>query len=54
MDAGGKIPELVHKRGFKSDGTRARSGAGRDLSFYTFFVSEVFFGEEGERLLRRS
>jgi hypothetical protein len=26
---------------------RARSGAGRDLSF-TFFVSDVFFGVEGE------
>jgi len=39
-------PRTGPQRRIKSDGTRARSGAGRDLSF-TFFVSEVFFGVEG-------
>ena len=49
MDVGGKIPGLVHKGGSKAMEARARSGAGRDLSF-TFFVSEVFFGVAGEDL----
>jgi hypothetical protein len=45
-------PRAGQQTRIKSDGTRARSGAGRDLSF-TFFVSEVFFGVEGGRILRR-
>jgi len=46
MDAGVEDPRIGPQTRIKSDGTRARSGAGRDLSF-TFFVSEVFFGVAG-------